>query len=156
MFSEVRKVRRSFVKMIIGDILQIGPKGCQNNHIQAAIRFPQPFLTNRNIASGLQTPSEWIRSCNGLVVIAGVYRHSWILKFVVSQSNINTFFYSAFLRYFSVVSYQLYNFNHSIEFKPWTKIKMAPPRKALIAITSAHAPLYPEGKETGKTSSSTI
>lgn len=26
---------------------------------------------------------------------------------------------------------------------------MAPPRKALIAITSAHAPLYPEGKETG-------
>lgn len=27
---------------------------------------------------------------------------------------------------------------------------MAPPRKALIAITSAHAPLYPEGKETGE------
>lgn len=27
---------------------------------------------------------------------------------------------------------------------------MPPPRKALIAITSAHAPLYPEGKETGK------
>ncbi|KAE8140539.1 class I glutamine amidotransferase-like protein [Aspergillus pseudotamarii] len=26
---------------------------------------------------------------------------------------------------------------------------MAPPRKALIAITSEHAPLYPEGKETG-------
>ncbi|PNS20615.1 NFX1-type zinc finger-containing protein 1 [Sphaceloma murrayae] len=26
---------------------------------------------------------------------------------------------------------------------------MAPPKKALIAITSAHAPLYPEGKETG-------
>ncbi|KAH7043336.1 class I glutamine amidotransferase-like protein [Macrophomina phaseolina] len=26
---------------------------------------------------------------------------------------------------------------------------MSPPRKALIAITSAHAPLYPEGKETG-------
>ncbi|KAL9632532.1 MAG: hypothetical protein Q9164_005265 [Protoblastenia rupestris] len=26
---------------------------------------------------------------------------------------------------------------------------MGPPRKALIAITSAHAPLYPEGKETG-------
>lgn len=26
---------------------------------------------------------------------------------------------------------------------------MAPPRRALIAITSAHAPLYPEGKETG-------
>jgi len=26
---------------------------------------------------------------------------------------------------------------------------MAPPRKALIAITSAHAPLYPEAKETG-------
>lgn len=26
---------------------------------------------------------------------------------------------------------------------------MAPPHKALIAITSAHAPLYPEGKETG-------
>ncbi|GME48856.1 class I glutamine amidotransferase-like protein [Neofusicoccum parvum] len=26
---------------------------------------------------------------------------------------------------------------------------MAPPRKALIAITSAHAPLYPDGKETG-------
>ena len=26
---------------------------------------------------------------------------------------------------------------------------MAPPRKALIAVTSAHAPLYPEGKETG-------
>lgn len=26
---------------------------------------------------------------------------------------------------------------------------MAPPRKALIAITSAHKPLYPDGKETG-------
>lgn len=26
---------------------------------------------------------------------------------------------------------------------------MAPPRKALIAVTSAHAPLYPGGKETG-------
>lgn len=26
---------------------------------------------------------------------------------------------------------------------------MAPPRKALITVTSAHAPLYPEGKETG-------
>ncbi|KAL1305762.1 hypothetical protein AAFC00_007341 [Neodothiora populina] len=26
---------------------------------------------------------------------------------------------------------------------------MSPPRKALIAITSAHAPLYPDGKETG-------
>ena len=26
---------------------------------------------------------------------------------------------------------------------------MAPPHKALIAITSAHAPLYPDGKETG-------
>ena len=26
---------------------------------------------------------------------------------------------------------------------------MAPPRKALIAVTSAHAPLYPDGKETG-------
>lgn len=26
---------------------------------------------------------------------------------------------------------------------------MSPPRRALIAITSAHAPLYPEGKETG-------
>ncbi|WPH04014.1 class I glutamine amidotransferase-like protein [Acrodontium crateriforme] len=26
---------------------------------------------------------------------------------------------------------------------------MTPPRKALIAITSAHAPLYPDGKETG-------
>ena len=26
---------------------------------------------------------------------------------------------------------------------------MAPPRKALIAITSAHAPLYHDGKETG-------
>lgn len=26
---------------------------------------------------------------------------------------------------------------------------MAPPRKALIAVSSAHAPLYPEGKETG-------
>jgi len=26
---------------------------------------------------------------------------------------------------------------------------MAPPKRALIAITSAHAPLYPEGKETG-------
>ena len=26
---------------------------------------------------------------------------------------------------------------------------MAPPRKALIAVTSAHAPLYSEGKETG-------
>lgn len=26
---------------------------------------------------------------------------------------------------------------------------MAPPRRAIIAITSAHAPLYPEGKETG-------
>ena len=26
---------------------------------------------------------------------------------------------------------------------------MAPPRKALIAVTSAHAPLYPNGKETG-------
>jgi hypothetical protein len=26
---------------------------------------------------------------------------------------------------------------------------MAPVRRALIAITSAHAPLYPEGKETG-------
>jgi len=26
---------------------------------------------------------------------------------------------------------------------------MTPPRKALIAVTSAHAPLYPEGKETG-------
>ncbi|KAF2715836.1 class I glutamine amidotransferase-like protein [Polychaeton citri CBS 116435] len=26
---------------------------------------------------------------------------------------------------------------------------MSPPRKALIAVTSAHAPLYPEGKETG-------
>lgn len=26
---------------------------------------------------------------------------------------------------------------------------MAPPKKALIAVTSAHAPLYPEGKETG-------
>ena len=27
---------------------------------------------------------------------------------------------------------------------------MTPPRKVLIAITSAHAPLYPEGKETGE------
>lgn len=27
---------------------------------------------------------------------------------------------------------------------------MAPARKALIAITSAHAVLYPDGKETGK------
>ena len=27
---------------------------------------------------------------------------------------------------------------------------MTPPRKAVIAITSAHAPLYPEGKETGE------
>lgn len=26
---------------------------------------------------------------------------------------------------------------------------MTPPRKALIAVTSAHAPLYPDGKETG-------
>jgi D-lactate dehydratase len=26
---------------------------------------------------------------------------------------------------------------------------MGPPRRALIAVTSAHAPLYPEGKETG-------
>ncbi|KAK8054942.1 class I glutamine amidotransferase-like protein [Apiospora rasikravindrae] len=26
---------------------------------------------------------------------------------------------------------------------------MAPPKKALIAVTSAHAPLYPDGKETG-------
>lgn len=26
---------------------------------------------------------------------------------------------------------------------------MPPPRRALIAVTSAHAPLYPEGKETG-------
>ncbi|USP81179.1 class I glutamine amidotransferase-like protein [Curvularia clavata] len=26
---------------------------------------------------------------------------------------------------------------------------MSPPRKALIAVTSAHAPLYPDGKETG-------
>lgn len=26
---------------------------------------------------------------------------------------------------------------------------MAPSQKALIAITSAHAPLYPDGKETG-------
>ncbi|PHH75555.1 hypothetical protein CDD82_4395 [Ophiocordyceps australis] len=26
---------------------------------------------------------------------------------------------------------------------------MAPPRKALIAVTSAHAPLYPQGQETG-------
>lgn len=26
---------------------------------------------------------------------------------------------------------------------------MAPPRRAIIAITSAHAPLYPDGKETG-------
>ena len=26
---------------------------------------------------------------------------------------------------------------------------MSPPRKALIAVTSAHAPLYPEGQETG-------
>lgn len=26
---------------------------------------------------------------------------------------------------------------------------MAPPKKALIAVSSAHAPLYPEGKETG-------
>ena len=26
---------------------------------------------------------------------------------------------------------------------------MSPPRRALIAVTSAHAPLYPEGKETG-------
>ncbi|CAN6674329.1 glutathione-independent glyoxalase Hsp31p [Trichomonascus vanleenenianus] len=26
---------------------------------------------------------------------------------------------------------------------------MAPPRKVLISVTSAHAPLYPEGKETG-------
>jgi putative intracellular protease/amidase len=26
---------------------------------------------------------------------------------------------------------------------------MAPERKALIAVTSAHAPLYPDGKETG-------
>lgn len=26
---------------------------------------------------------------------------------------------------------------------------MAPPRKAVIAVSSAHAPLYPEGKETG-------
>lgn len=26
---------------------------------------------------------------------------------------------------------------------------MAPPRRALIAVTSAHAPLYPDGKETG-------
>lgn len=27
---------------------------------------------------------------------------------------------------------------------------MSPARRALIAITSAHAPLYPEGKETGE------
>lgn len=27
--------------------------------------------------------------------------------------------------------------------------RMAPPRRALIAVTSAHAPLYPEGRETG-------
>jgi hypothetical protein len=27
---------------------------------------------------------------------------------------------------------------------------MAPMRKALIAVTSAHATLYPDGKETGK------
>ena len=27
---------------------------------------------------------------------------------------------------------------------------MVPPRKALIAVSSAHAPLYPEGKETGE------
>ena len=26
---------------------------------------------------------------------------------------------------------------------------MPPPRKALIAVTSAHAPLYPDGQETG-------
>ena len=26
---------------------------------------------------------------------------------------------------------------------------MGPPRRALIAVTSAHAPLYPDGKETG-------
>lgn len=30
---------------------------------------------------------------------------------------------------------------------------MAPTRKALIAITSAHAPLYPDSKETGRSSS---
>lgn len=29
------------------------------------------------------------------------------------------------------------------------RLRMSPPRRALIAITSAHAPLYPEGKETG-------
>lgn len=29
-------------------------------------------------------------------------------------------------------------------------ITMAPPRKALIAVTSAHAPLYPDGQETGR------
>lgn len=27
---------------------------------------------------------------------------------------------------------------------------MSPVRRALVAITSAHAPLYPEGKETGE------
>lgn len=27
--------------------------------------------------------------------------------------------------------------------------KTGPPRRALIAVTSAHAPLYPDGKETG-------
>lgn len=27
---------------------------------------------------------------------------------------------------------------------------MAPPKRALIAVTSAHAALYPDGKETGK------
>ena len=27
---------------------------------------------------------------------------------------------------------------------------MIPPRRALIAVTSAHAPLYPGGKEAGK------
>ena len=26
---------------------------------------------------------------------------------------------------------------------------MAPPKRALIAITSAHAPMYPDNKETG-------
>jgi hypothetical protein len=30
---------------------------------------------------------------------------------------------------------------------------MAPTRKALIAVTSAHATLYPDGKETGKLNS---
>lgn len=30
-----------------------------------------------------------------------------------------------------------------------SRFNMAPPRKALIAVTSAHAPLYPDGKETG-------